>query len=73
MGNDGQPRPGYDVWVSYDGHGRLNDPTLNEGGRYVKHTGYVTDIMPTRVPVKSHGRFSMPPAAPISSRMGRMT
>ena len=45
MGNDGQPRPGYDVWVSYDGHGRLNDPTLNEGGRYVKHTGYVTDIM----------------------------
>ena len=45
MGNDGQPRPGYDTWVSYDGHGRLTDPTLNEGGRYVRHTGYVTDIM----------------------------
>ena len=45
MGNDGQPRPGYDLWVSYDGHGRLNDPSLNEGGRYVKHVGYVTDIM----------------------------
>ena len=47
MGNDGQPRPGYDFWVSYDGHGRLTDPTLNEQGRYVKHAGYVTDIMNT--------------------------
>jgi arylsulfatase A-like enzyme len=45
MGNDGTPRPGYDFWVSFDGHGRLNDPTLNEDGRYVKHTGYITDIM----------------------------
>jgi N-acetylglucosamine-6-sulfatase len=45
MGNDGKPRPGYDVWVSYDGHGRLNNPTLNEDGKYLEHTGYVTDIM----------------------------
>ena len=29
--------------------------------------------MPISVPVNSHGRFSMPPAAPISSRIGRMT
>lgn len=45
MGNDGKPRPGYDFWVSYDGHGRLIDPKLNENGRYVQHRGYVTDIM----------------------------
>ena len=45
MGNDGMPRPGYDSWVSYDGHGRLNDPTLNHDGRYVQHQGYITDIM----------------------------
>jgi N-acetylglucosamine-6-sulfatase len=45
MGNDGKPRPGYDHWVAYDGHGRLNDPNLNENGTYVQHRGYVTDIM----------------------------
>lgn len=45
MGNDGKPRPGYDFWVAYDGHGRLYDPKLNENGKYVQHKGYVTDIM----------------------------
>ena len=45
MGNSGEPRPGYDHWVSFDGHGRLNDPKLNEQGTYVQHTGYITDIM----------------------------
>ena len=45
MGNDGKPRPGYDRWVAYDGHGRLNDPLLNEDGKYVQRSGYVTDIM----------------------------
>jgi len=45
MGNSGQPRPGYDYWVAYDGHGRLNDPKLNEHGKYVQRTGYITDIM----------------------------
>jgi arylsulfatase A-like enzyme len=47
MGNDGKPRPGYDHWVSFDGHGRLNDPNLNENGTYVRHQGYITDIMNT--------------------------
>jgi arylsulfatase A-like enzyme len=47
MGNDGKPRPGYDFWVAYDGHGRLYDPKLNENGAYVQHRGYVTDIMNT--------------------------
>ncbi len=45
MGNDGMPRPGYDRWVSYDGHGRIVDPRLNHDGRYVDHRGYITDIM----------------------------
>ena len=45
MGNDGKPRPGYDYWVAYDGHGRLNDPKLNENGTYVQRQGYITDIM----------------------------
>jgi len=47
MGNDGQPRPGYDTWVSFDGHGRLEDPRLNEQGRTVQHRGYITDILNT--------------------------
>jgi N-acetylglucosamine-6-sulfatase len=42
MGNDGMPRPGYDSWVSYDGHGRLVDPVLNHDGHYQQHKGYVT-------------------------------
>ena len=45
MGNDGMPRAGYDTWVSYDGHGKLNDPRLNHDGEYVQHSGYITDIM----------------------------
>jgi len=45
MGNDGMPRPGYDTWVSYDGHGKIVNPTLNHDGRYVEHNGYITDIM----------------------------
>jgi len=45
MGNDGKPRPGYDHWVSFDGHGRLFDPKLNEHGSYVQRTGYITDIL----------------------------
>ena len=45
MGNDGKPRPGYDYWVAFDGHGRLNDPRLNEHGEYVQRKGYITDLM----------------------------
>jgi arylsulfatase A-like enzyme len=45
MGNDGGPRPGYDLWVSYDGHGRILDPVLNHDGRYLEHKGHMTDLM----------------------------
>ena len=48
MGNDGRPRPGYDTWVSFDGHGRLQDPKLNENGNYMQHSGYITDILNTK-------------------------
>jgi arylsulfatase A-like enzyme len=45
MGNNGKPRPGYDFWVAFDGHGRLRNPRLNEHGKYVQRTGYITDLM----------------------------
>ncbi len=45
MGNDGAPRPGYDRWVSFDGHGRLSDPNLNVDGTYEQRSGYITDIL----------------------------
>jgi len=48
MGNDGTPRPGYDKWLSFDGHGRITDPRLNEDGSYVQHQGYITDILNER-------------------------
>jgi arylsulfatase A-like enzyme len=48
MGNDGTPRPGYDTWVSFDGHGRLVDPKLNENGVYREHSGYMTDLLNER-------------------------
>ena len=45
MGNDGKPRPGYDRWISFDGHGRLYDPNLNVDGRYEQRKGYITDLL----------------------------
>jgi arylsulfatase A-like enzyme len=48
MGNDAAPRPGYDTWISFKGHGQLYDPEFNEDGTYVQHTGYVTDLLNAR-------------------------
>ncbi len=48
MGNDGRPRPGYDHWLSFDGHGRIEDPRLNDNGEYVQHKGYITDLLNRR-------------------------
>ena len=45
MGNDGMPRPGYHHWVSFDGHGSLNDPKLNVNGTYEQRQGYMTDLL----------------------------
>jgi N-acetylglucosamine-6-sulfatase len=45
MGNSGGPRPGYDRWVSFDGHGKLFDPELNVDGQRRAVPGYVTDVL----------------------------
>jgi arylsulfatase A-like enzyme len=45
MGNDGRPRPGYDRWVSFDGHGRIENPKLNIDGAYEQRSGYITDLL----------------------------
>jgi arylsulfatase A-like enzyme len=48
MGNDPSPRPGYDVWVSFAGQGKLVDPELFEDGRLRRVSGYVTDLLNER-------------------------
>lgn len=48
MGNAADPRPGYDHWISFPGHGRINDPQFNENGRTVQHRGYITDLLNQR-------------------------
>ena len=45
MGNSGGPRPGYDRWVSFPGHGSIVDPVLNIDGDERQHTGYITDLL----------------------------
>jgi N-acetylglucosamine-6-sulfatase len=48
MGNEASPRPGYDLWLSFKGHGRLFDPEFNENGTAVQHRGYITDLLNER-------------------------
>ena len=45
MGNSGRPRPGYDRWVSFPGHGSIVDPVLNIDGDERQHKGYITDLL----------------------------
>jgi N-acetylglucosamine-6-sulfatase len=45
MGNDETPRPGFDRWVSFKGQGTYLNAPLNEDGRSVKSTGYITDVL----------------------------
>jgi N-acetylglucosamine-6-sulfatase len=45
MGNSGEPRPGYDHWVSFPGHGSIVDPVLNINGDERQHKGYITDLL----------------------------
>jgi len=45
MGNDDKPRPGFDRWVSFKGQGSYLNPDMNEDGKSVKPSGYVTDIL----------------------------
>ena len=48
MGNSADPRPGYDTWVSFPGHGSILDPLLNEDGRETRYSGYITDRLNER-------------------------
>jgi N-acetylglucosamine-6-sulfatase len=45
MGNDDSPRPGFDRWVSFKGQGTYLNPDINEDGKTVKPSGYITDIL----------------------------
>ncbi|MFZ4759052.1 MAG: sulfatase-like hydrolase/transferase [Burkholderiaceae bacterium] len=45
MGNSAAPRPGYDEWFSFPGHGSLIDPTFDHNGTTVHQTGYMTDLL----------------------------
>lgn len=45
MGNDDSPRPGFDRWVSFKGQGTYYDPYINEDGKSVRPSGYITDIL----------------------------
>lgn len=45
MGNDDTPRPGFDRWVSFKGQGTYLNPDINEDGKSVKPSGYITDIL----------------------------
>jgi arylsulfatase A-like enzyme len=45
MGNSADPRPGYDRWVSFPGHGSIVDPVLNIDGVQAQQRGYITDLL----------------------------
>jgi arylsulfatase A-like enzyme len=45
MGNSADPRPGYDRWVSFPGHGSITDPVLNIDGTQSQQRGYITDLL----------------------------
>lgn len=45
MGNDDNPRPGFDRWTSFKGQGVYVNQTLNVDGKTVPQTGYVTDLL----------------------------
>ena len=44
MGNDDDPRPGFDRWISFPGQGTYIDPTINDNGSRRRIPGYTTDI-----------------------------
>lgn len=60
MGNDPSPRPGYDYWVSYAGHGKLINPELYEQGGTRVVDGYMTDILTKRAVQFIHDSANQP-------------
>ena len=45
MGNDDSPRLGFDRWVSFKGQGSYINPEMNEDGKDVHASGYITDLL----------------------------
>lgn len=45
MGNNPNPRPGYDYWISFKGQGQVQNPLLFENGIQISTEGYITDIL----------------------------
>jgi N-acetylglucosamine-6-sulfatase len=46
MGGAGaQPRPGFDLWLSFPGQGKFVDPDFNRNGEPFTKKGYMTDIL----------------------------
>ncbi len=45
MGNNPNPRPGYDYWISFKGQGQVHNPLLFENGTPISTEGYITDIL----------------------------
>lgn len=45
MGNDSTRRPGFDRWFCLKGQGTSFDPLVNDDGKEVQRTGYVTDVL----------------------------
>jgi arylsulfatase A-like enzyme len=45
MGNDNTRRPGFDRWFCLTGQGTSFDPLVNDDGKEVQRTGYVTDVL----------------------------
>ena len=45
MGNDSNPRPGFDSWVSFPGQGQYFDPPINVNGQLAVQPGFMTDIL----------------------------
>ena len=65
-------RRGYDTWVSFDGHGSLVDPDLNENGTYRKHTGYMTDLLNERALAFVNARHDRPWSLFLAHKAGRI-
>ena len=45
MGNDSNPRPGFDHWVSFPGQGQYVDPPINVNGKLAPQPGFMTDLL----------------------------
>ncbi|MDF1824219.1 MAG: sulfatase [Verrucomicrobiales bacterium] len=45
MGFDDTRRPGFDEWISFKGQGQYRNPVINDNGRRIQLSGYMTDYL----------------------------